>query len=438
MNIDDGGLTPFEHDDLRDLVLAGASSIRPAGSPRVRLVAAGLALLLLGALVGGVVAWVLRPAPPLPAVVTGVPSSRTTVWSGWVAFSAGPGDGAIYLVKEGSPPRRILGSDGDGVDQACPAFSPDGARLASGQVIDDGSSGRNAALVITELSADGEPSDTTTLALDGLAELPCPVWSADGRWLAFGADADGAGVSGVWVVDTRTNDIRRLTGLWATDLEWAPGASELFIASNGISIYSTATDTTDFLDGTLGAVALAVSPDGKSLAVQRSLNTTVAGRMDLVLMGAHGSDQRLLVSGYKVGFGIGPVWSPDGNRVAFQRLCDTYMADSGRDQTCLEEHEVVVVAVTDHDPRGPSGTQTVIPAPQTTIGGQTRQWFPYSATWSPDSRTLLYVAWSALGSGILAVPVDSATPPVVLEDALDVAGHRSNLWNTFQSWSKQP
>ena len=436
--MEDGGLSRFEHDEMRDLVLAGTQRIRPAAARRLRLAAAGVTLLLVGALVGGVATGALRAPTTPPAVVTGVPAARATVWKGWVAFSAGKGDGDIYLVKEGSPARRILGSDTDDVEQACPAFSPDGARLASAQLADHGSGGSNAALVITELSADGEPSGTTTLALDGLTAEPCPIWSADGRWLAFGADTDGQNVSQVWVVDTETNDIRRLTGLPATDLEWSPIASELFIAHDGITVYSTSTDTARYVDGALGATALAVSPDGRSLAVQhRDTTGTGNGSVDLLLMRVDGSDQRLLVSGYRVGFGIGPIWSPDGNRVAFQRLCDSYVDVSGTDRACLEEHVVVVVAVNDHDPLGPSGTQTVI-APPRTFGGQWRQWFPYSVSWSPDSLTLLYVAWTNPGDGILAVPVDGTTPPVVFNNALGVAGRSGDPWNTFQSWSTQP
>jgi len=436
--MDEGGLSRFEHDELRDLVLAGTQSIRPAVSRRGRLVAAGVVLLLVGVLVGGLLDWALRAASTPPAVVTGVPAPTATVWKGWLAFSAGHGDGDIYLVKEGSTARRILGSDTDTADQGCPAFSPNGSRLASGQASDDGSGGAKASLVITELSADAEPSDTTTLALDGLTALPCPIWSADGRWLAFAAETDNESASQVWVVDTRTNNIRRLPGLSATDLEWSPITSELFIAHDGISVYSTAIDTSRYLDGTSGAVAIAVSPDGRSLAVQRR-DTTGAGNglCDLVLMGVDGTDQRLLASGYRVGLGVGPVWSPDGNRIAFQRSCETYADTSGTDRACLEEHVVVVVVVNDHDPLGPSGTQLVIPPPLT-FGGQSRQWFPYSASWSPDGLTLLYIAWASTGDGVLAVPVDRSTPPTILADALGVAGHSGNPWNTFQSWSKQP
>jgi Tol biopolymer transport system component len=36
----------------------------------------------------------------------------------------------IYLSLPGQDPRRIVGSDHDGIDQSCPTFSPDGTRLA--------------------------------------------------------------------------------------------------------------------------------------------------------------------------------------------------------------------------------------------------------------------------------------------------------------------
>ncbi|MFZ1412605.1 MAG: hypothetical protein WAS07_14225 [Micropruina sp.] len=438
MNIDHRGLSRFEHDELRDLVLAGTQRIRPS-SRRGLLAGAGVALLLVGALVGGMFTWALIANRP-PAPVTGVPAPKTTVWSGWVAFAAGEQDGDIYLVKQGSAARRILGSDKDTADQACPAFSPDGGRLVSGQVTDDGSGGEKAALVITKLAADGEPTDTVTIALDGVFNMPCAIWSADSRWLAFGAQvSEPEGVGEVWVVDTFTNDIRRRTAdnQGVTDLEWAPNASELYMANLGITVYSATSEKTHTVPGTLGAVALAVSPDGQSLAVQYAGSGTGVAA-ELWLMGTDGSDRRNLVSGYTTNFGIGPVWSPQGNQVAFQRLCDTYTDDSGRARTCLEEHEVVLVTVKDGDPGGPFGTQKVIAPPKPTLGGKSSPWFPYSVSWAPDNLTLLYVAWGPSGTGILAVPMDSATPPSLLADALNGARYRRDPWNTFQSWSKKP
>ena len=405
--------------------------------------AAGVALLLIGALVGGVLTFVLRAFDTPPAVVAAKPAPRPTVSNGWVAFAAGRqgSDSDIYLVKQGSPAHRILGSDSEKADQVCPAFSPDGSHLVAGQVSDDGSGGANAALVITKLTADGQPSDTTTVGLDGVTDPPCATWSGDGRWLALGVSPDERGYlprfGEVWVIDTRTSEIRRLTGLGATDIEWSPTSPELFIAGDGITVYSTATDKTRRVANTAGAVAISFSPDGRSLAVERDANGDADGPSTLLLMGADGSDQRILVASYDVFHGIGPVWSPDGSRVAFQRLCATYVIPPDEVAACREVHEVVVVTITDHDPLGPPGTLTVIAPPHTSQGGEARAWAPYSVSWSPDSTTLLYIAWSSSLSadyshGILAVPVDSAEPAVILEDALDVESERC-AWN----WARQ-
>lgn len=55
MGMNDGGLTPREHAEMRDLVLAGTQRIRPAGSHRAQLTAAAVALVLVGAVTGGAI-----------------------------------------------------------------------------------------------------------------------------------------------------------------------------------------------------------------------------------------------------------------------------------------------------------------------------------------------------------------------------------------------
>lgn len=66
MNVDDE-LTPREHSEMRDLVLAGTQRIPPAGSGRMQFVAAAIALTLVGAVTGGILTVAFtHDGPPAP------------------------------------------------------------------------------------------------------------------------------------------------------------------------------------------------------------------------------------------------------------------------------------------------------------------------------------------------------------------------------------
>ena len=235
--------------------------------------------------------------PPPDTTTSTTAEAASTIPDGLVALAAGYEDGDIYLVRAGSAAQRIAGSDDDAVDQICPTFSPDSTRLAYGQATGTEQNGyQDAGLVVAEVTADGVVSATTTIALDGMSPAgssagrlqtrpPCAIWSADGRWLAFGAGIglitnDGPvtveprpddvprqvlGADQIWVVDTETNDIRRLPGVSMTDIEWAPDTNELYIVDDfAITVYSVATgQTRQLADDSWDVTNIAVSPDGR-------------------------------------------------------------------------------------------------------------------------------------------------------------------------------
>ena len=249
--------------------------------------------------------------------------------------------------------------------------------------------------------------------LDGFAPHPCAIWAPDGRWVAFGGGGE------VWVVDTQTGAIRRLPDLRPSDLEWRPGTDQLAIAgdmgpnraaptvSTPVIVYSVSTGELRQL-GSVEAAHLTWSPDGSTLAYQGGEDDASTLR----LVDADGADERVLVANPgEANHGIGPVWSPTGDRIAYQRLIG-----GG------ERHEVVLVRVADE-------TETVIAPPATDGPDGPTRWYPYYVTWSPDGTTLLYSAWSQVApseptspTGLIAVPADTPTDVTVLTDT--VHGHR--------------
>ena len=385
--------------------------------------------------------------------------SGVTTTNGWVAFDSDQtGGDDIYLVRPGEAPRRLDVAGAGTTDEVCPAFSPDGTRLLFGRATGSSDTAyRDAELVIVDVEPDGRIGLPATISIEGLDALPCAIWAPDGRWVAFGGGGD------VWVVDMQTSEIRQLPDLRPSDLEWRPGTDELTIAGDvgtsrgdptlatAVTIYSATTGEVRTL-ADVRAGSLTWSPDGSTLAFSGGENDPGG----LWLVDAEGSNQRLLVSDdTEASHGIGPVWSPAGDRIAYQRLCtqtaewryaqehpDEHLG-YGRSITgiCREEHEVVVVSATDTDPKSPIGTQTVIEPPKTDGPNGPIWWYPTSVTWSPDGTTLLYTAWAsdpAVPGGVIAVPADTPTDAAVLTDTIGPGAYDGHPWVPIRQWGRQP
>jgi hypothetical protein len=131
------------------------------------------------------------PYTPPPGAVYGplpsLPPSRAQ--NGWIAYSTdgqasgltgiAPGSD-IYLVREGSTSRLIADRAGGGTRNVCPVFSPDGTRLAFGEL-----SSQGRAVVVVGLDANGAINQTERLAVPGSGEAVCVRWSSDGTRIAY-------------------------------------------------------------------------------------------------------------------------------------------------------------------------------------------------------------------------------------------------------------
>ena len=315
--------------------------------------------------------------------------------NGWVSFarySDQSATGDIYLVREGEGARRIVGSDADSLDQVCPAFSPDGRRLAHGEANGTADTDyHDAALVLSDLDPEGNASESLRIDVGGTFPPPCAVWSADGRRVAFGVpltspgnpDRSAAG-SEVWVATVADGHVDVLPDLLATDLEWSPRGLELAIASGqthlvqgeslrdgSIRLYDADHGDIRTLVGPSGVSSLTWSPDGTRIAFQRGRSDGGVMDQEIWVAQVDGTGEHRLAGGFGAIRGIGPVWSPTGDRIVYQR-----MKSPG-----TEAHEVVLLT-----PDGES--QVVLPDLRLPGTDEAVSWRPSGVTWSPDGREL--------------------------------------------------
>ena len=420
--------------------------VRGTSVSRLVLIIAVTALLLVGMLAA------LAALGAFRQEVRGAPN-------GWIAFaryasgrSAGDVERDIYLLRPGQAAQRIVGSDSDGLDQICPAFSPDGARIAHGEAAATDDSGyRSAALVISDVDAGGHASESLRIDVGGTFPPPCPIWSADGRWVAFGVpltsplnpDRSAAG-SEVWVASVADGQVEVLPDLLATDLEWSPQGSELAIASGqndqdrgsqlrdgSIRLYNADSGEMRTLVGPSGVSMLTWSPDGSRIAYQRDRSSACDGRFDdqeIWVAQVDASGEYRLACGFSTLHGIGPVWSPTGDRIVYQR-CDSNPCNG-------EAHEVVLVT--------PDGESEIVLPPLRLPGtDESAVWLPFRVTWSPDGRELLYMAWSRGGfgerNGLISVPIDPSSNPTLLDDGPNLSVYDDKGRDIpIQAWGRRP
>jgi TolB protein len=282
----------------------------------------------------------MRRAPMVVAAATAVILAAP----GWSAFPGRPGAIVVGLGQPGGPSGWFsVGADGKGlhklggwknVDQ--PAFSADGRRVA---VVRD-----SAIFVINADGTHAKPVFQGTAAgttdpqgePDPEADIQ-PAWSPDGKSIVFvRSTQNGEGIGSIWVVSSNGRGAPKLISpdtchcgfphcacqqpVWSPDGKWIAFSyrpeSSVFAHiykvrpdGHGLTKLTNTPNDDDYSPDW--------SPDGRRLAfarVRSGVPPDYSSYHSVWLVGANGSGAKQLIPETQ-GFSYSAVWSPDGKRL---------------------------------------------------------------------------------------------------------------------------
>ncbi len=217
------------------------------------------------------------------------------------------GHGDLYTVNPDGTGQTTLVA-GAGTDQN-PAWSPDGAKVAFSRLFCDPLCGRSDIYVV---NADG--TGLRQLTDEAGSELQ-PAWSPDGRRIVFVRVAEEDFSIDLWVTNGVGTGLSPLTSDTEREFApaWSPDGTKIAFSSQGQVRLMNAdgSNKTTLAEG----VGSDWSPDGSQLAFSRSQSDFFLGDA-VYTINADGSDETLVFEGLR---NLNPVWSPQGNKIAFDR-----------------------------------------------------------------------------------------------------------------------
>jgi TolB protein len=212
--------------------------------------------------------------------IAGGSATASVAAGGKIAFvSDRDGNWEIYVMNaDGSGQRNLTRNLGY---ESAPVWSPDGRRIAFT------SSREGNSTEIYVMNADGSGQQRLTRNQERIDDLS-PTWSPDGRRIAFTRTRLG-GSPEIYVMNADGSKQRRLARGLAPPTVYAGAA--------------------------VPAGELAWSPDGHKIAFQSPSDD---GKSEIYVMNSDGTGRRRLTVSPESYDGV-PAWSPDGRRIAYAR-----------------------------------------------------------------------------------------------------------------------
>ena len=364
---------------------------------------------------------VWRTEPPTmddrPPPVSVIPSMGAVAYSAVPRGAADPSEspdnpGDIYLSVPGEEPRRILGADGDRLDQSCPTFSPDGMRLAYLEgpydTMSMGGIGVGTKLLVVDLDDEGIPSaDPIEVVADRSGRIAsCPKWSPDGSRLATGSAhgmrvaTPGAGSYEITFGQFEDDSTRRAL----LEFEWSPDGTTLAVLDPNNELWLLPTDADrepsllfpETPSKRTYLFGMAWSPDGERLAVGRGVGSVHCCEC------CDGPPFLAIVS----------VRTGSVERVPLDQVAS---GEPGSVLAWLPHDDLIFLA-------GGGGTRPALldPASGSVTELQVDHLIDSPIQWSEDERWFLYVAYDRSryeendgnGYAVVAEPIDGSRPAV--------------------------
>jgi Tol biopolymer transport system component len=146
-----------------------------------------------------------------------------------------------------------------------------------------------------------------------------PVWSPDGKWIAFSASSRSSESRSIWVIPLSGGNAKEVTNSDGRDVHpsWSPDGEKIAYESNrngGVSIWIINLNRSEVLQLTPDSTfdrGPDWSPDGSTIAYYSRRNDSTA----IWTIPARGGKETKLINVEKA---ANPAWSPDGTKIAYR------------------------------------------------------------------------------------------------------------------------